>query len=135
MNTYKVVFWGETCPGKSKEAAMIAFADRFGIKCGKQLRSLFSGQTNTLKHGLDRTYARRLALAIEEIGCRSRIECERTSSRGTYETAPDKGIQLSYAVIPSTYPQGLDKKLAQALAKDPKRLSINLGQNRSRSSF
>lgn len=123
MDTYKVVFWGETFPGKNREAAMMAFADRFGVRNGSQLKNLFSGKVNILKQGLDKTYAKRLAMAIEEIGCRSRIETDRTDKRLQYETNDDLVLESR---LPDTYPSGLAQKLEQAQLLEPRMLAINL---------
>ena len=123
MSTYRVVFWGETLPGKKKEAVMLAFADKFGIRSGNHLRTLFSGKPNVLKRGLDRTYAKRLTLAVEAVGGVCRMEEETPYNAPSYDQNESESVQIAGDPVPSTYPQGLAKKLVAAKKLPPKRVS------------
>ncbi len=130
MSTYRVVFWGETLPGKKKEAVMLAFADKFGIRSGNHLRTLFSGKPNILKRGLDKTYAKRLVMAIEAIGGISRMEEETPYNAPRYDQIDPQDVQIAGDPVPSTYPQGLAKKLAAAQNLPTKKISPHIAAAR-----
>ncbi len=114
---------------------MLAFADRFGVRNGKQLRALFSGRVNVIKQGLDQTYAKRLVLAIESIGGISRMELETPQNALSFEHSGEGEAQLAGELVPSTYPSGLAEKLEQARSQPRKHISPQATARRPPSPF
>lgn len=131
MSTYRVVFWGEIKPGKRKEVVMLDFADRFAVRNGAHLRALFSGKMNVIRKGLDATYAKRLVQAIESVGAVSRAELETPQNAPRIGQNDNEQSFLPGDLVPSTYPNGLAKKLA--VARDLPRKQVSAGSTPKKS--